>query len=286
MIIGKNKNIVINNIKKAIENEEFNKKVEVDDPKISKKQKEKIINRYLSSKGTIKYKCKNKVAMHILKSATRIINKDTKIDGIENIKNIKTGAIITSNHFNPLDNTIVRKTVNKAGKKKLYIVSQETNLAMNGFIGFLMNYTDVIPISNQIGYMKKDFPKMIKEKLQENNIILIYPEEEMWFNYRKPRPLKVGAYYFAAKNNVPIISCFVEIKDKQEKDNDEFYKVQYIMHVLKPIYPDTSKSVKENSKIMMEQDFNQKKECYEKVYNKKLNYNFEKGDIAGLIEEE
>ena len=39
----------------------------------------------------------------------------------------------------------------------------------------------------------------------------------MWYNYRKPRPLKQGAYYYAAKNNVPIISCFTEIIDKEKK---------------------------------------------------------------------
>lgn len=147
-----------------------------------------------------------------------------------------------------------------------------------------MNYSDIIPISNQISYMKKEFPEVIKEKLQKGNLILIYPEQEMWFNYKKPRPLKEGAYYFAAKNNVPIISCFVEMVETDKKDTEEFNKVNYVLHILKPIYPDANKTVKENSEIMMETDYNQKKEAYEKAYNRELNYVFEiNEDIAGLV---
>ena len=85
---------------------------------------------------------------------------------------------------------------------------------------------------------------------------MIYPEQEMWFNYRKPRYLKPGAYYYASKYNVPIISCFIEIIDK------------------------------ENAAWMSERDYSQKKEAYEKAYNKKLDYKFEDDDIAGWIDNE
>ena len=105
----------------------------------------------------------------------------------------------------------------------------------------------------------------------------------MWFNYVKPRTLKPGAYHFAAKNNVPIIPCFVEMVDLGEEDNKEFNKVKYILHVLKPIYPEKDKKVKENTEIMMHKDYIQKKEAYEKSYNRKLDYKFEKDDIAGWI---
>ena len=46
MIIGNNKREVINNIKIAADNKEFNKKVEVNDPKLSTEQKIKIIENY------------------------------------------------------------------------------------------------------------------------------------------------------------------------------------------------------------------------------------------------
>lgn len=284
MIIGDNKDKVIDNIKKAVEKGEYNKKVEVNDPNLTLKQQEELIEKYLKSQKKLSYKINNKIANVILSVVTNMQNKETEIVGLENIKDINTGAIITSNHFNPLDNTIIQKLVRKLGKKRLYIVGQASNLAMSGIIGFMMNHSNIIPISKQISYMKKEFSDIIENTLKRNNYILIYPEEEMWFNYRKPRTLKPGAYYYAAKNNVPIISCFVEIIDTKEEDNSEFYKVKYVLHILPPIYPDSNKTVKENIAEMMEKDYEQKKNAYESAYNKKLDYNFEQEDIAGWIQ--
>ncbi len=287
MIIGDNKKEVIKNIEKAVDLQEFNQKVEVNDPQLTAEEKNKIVKRYLKNRNKLTFKTKTKIAKSTIALLTSILEKDTKIVGEENIRDIKGGAIITSNHFNPLDNLIIQKLAKKVFKKRLYIIGQETNLAMTGMVGFFMNYSDIIPISNQISYMKKEFPEVIKEILEKGNLILIYPEQEMWFNYRKPRPLKEGAYYFAAKNNVPIVSCFVEMIETDEKDNEEFNKVKYILHILKPIYPNPNMTIKENSEFMMETDYNQKKEAYEKAYNKKLNYVFEiNEDIAGLITQE
>lgn len=283
MIIGDKRELVINNIKEATEKQEYNLKVEINDPRMSQEEKKKIINNYLVNKEKISYKAKNELARVTVDFFTWLENRESEIIGIENVKNIETGAIITNNHFNPLDSTIIRKFVRKLGKRKLFIVGEDTNLAMEGIIGFIMNYADVIPISNNIGYMKRDFPQILSKKLEEKNFILIYPEQEMWFNYRKPRPPKPGAYYYAAKNNVPIISCFTEIIDIDKQDNDEFNKVKYVLHILEPIYPDNKKTIKENTQRMKEIDFEQKKNAYEKAYNKKLDYKFEKEDIAGLI---
>lgn len=286
MIIGGSKVKVIENIKRAVERNELNKKVEIGDPNLTSEQKQEIITKYIGNKDKLSYKIKNNIARFIINIVTNIQNKETEIVGIENIKDIKTGAIITSNHFNPLDSTVIQKVIKKIGKNRLYIVGQEENLAMEGIIGFIMNYADIIPITDQISYMKKDFQEILKQELIKNNYVLIYPEQEMWFNYRKPRTLKPGAYYYAAKNNVPIISCFVEIKEKEKKDNSEFYKVKYIIHILPPIYSDTEKTVKENSIIMMEKDYKQKQIAYEQAYNKKLNYKFEIEDIAGWIQKQ
>lgn len=281
MIIGNNKDLVIENIKKRVEEKEFNAKVEVDDPKLSANERNKLINDYLKNRETMSYKAKNMIAKGIINCVSWSQNRETEILGLENIQDIDNGAIITSNHFNPLDNLVVKKLVSNVKGKHLYIVGQDTNLAMTGIVGFIMNYSDIILISSDVDYMKSDFQDIMKETLDKGEFVLIYPEQEMWFNYRKPRPLKLGAYHYAAKFGVPIISCFVEIIDKDEMDNDEFSKLKYVMHVLKPIYPDKNKTAKENSKIMMNIDYNQKKEAYEKAYNKKLDYKFENQDIAG-----
>ncbi len=281
MIIGGNKKIVIQNIKRAVKSQELNKKVEINDPQLSLKQEKKLLKHFLKEKNSLSFHCKNITARFIMKIITWYFNQQTKISGLNNIKNVKEGAILTSNHFNPLDNTAIRKVVYKAFHSHLYIISQPTNLKMPGIIGFFMRYDDIIPIGKNLNYLGRIFPLLIKKLLKARKIILIYPEQEMWFNYRKPRPLKRGAYYYAAKFKVPIISCFVEIKNLKKADNNEFNQVSYIVHILKTIYPKPEKNIKENCKFMMKKDYNQKKEAYEEAYHKKLDYTFNKHDIAG-----
>ncbi len=73
---------------------------------------------------------------------------------------------------------------------------------MKGWVGFLMRYTDIIPIcSKDKDYMKKQFNKMICKMLHKKRGILIYPEQEMWFNYRKPRNKNDCKFKEQIKNN-------------------------------------------------------------------------------------
>lgn len=282
MVIGKNKKEVIQNIKINTENNELNKKVEVNDPVISDEEKTEVLEKFYKNKEKkISYFLKNKIGYLYVNYFSLKLNKSIEIEGLENIKDINSSAIITTNHFNPLDNMVIRKLIKKRYKKNMYIVIQETNLLMPGFLGFLMNNLNILPLSKSPNYIIKKFKPELSKILSKNNYVLIYPEEEMWFNYKKPRPCKRGSYQFAAENNVPIISCFVEQIDTKEKDNDEFNKINYIVHVLKPIYPDKTKTPRENSIIMAQLDYQQKVQAYEKAYNTKLSYDFSYDDIVG-----
>lgn len=283
MIIGDNREAVIENIKVAAENGDFHSKVEINDPNLTPEQSKAILDRYVQNRRKTSFKAKTLLARQAANLLTFALNRNSEITGIENALSIKGGAIVTSNHFSPVENTAVRLVVKKLGKKRINIVSQETNLAMPGAIGFLMNYADIIPIAEDKNYLKNDFPEIIKSLIQKNEYVLIYPEQEMWFNYRKPRPFKRGAYYYAAKLGVPVISIFVEMQDLNEKDTDEFNKVKFKIHILKTIYPDPEKSVKENSVLMCEEDYAQKKAAYEKAYGKPLDYTFQNSDIAGWV---
>ena len=286
MIIGGSKKEVIKNIQKNIQDGELNKKVEVNDPNLSEEEIAKALKRFYGiRKHKITYFLESRFAYLFIDILGLRLNKAIKIEGLENIKDINEGAIVTSNHFNPLDNMAIRKLIKKRYKKNMYVVSQETNLAMPGIIGYLMNSINIIPLCKGPNYIIKTFRPELKKVLDKNNYVLIYPEEEMWFNYRKPRPCKKGAYKFATENGKPIISCFVEIVDTPKDDNEEFKKVEYIVHVLKPIYPDKNKSARENSQMMAEKDYEQKKAAYQKCYHKQLDYTFSYEDIAGFKED-
>ncbi len=282
MIIGNDRKTVIENIKTFAEKGEFHNKVEPGDPVLTPEESKQITEVYLENRNRLTFKVKTAIGILMAKTAAKIINKDTEIKGIEKIPKDLGGVLITSNHFSPLENTVIRTLTDKLGRKTLGIICQTSNFAMKGFVGYLMNYADTIPISADPRYLAKGFLSVLKERLVEKkHAVLLYPEQEMWFNYRKPRPPKNGAYFYAAKLNVPIISCFVEMVDLEEDDTEEFKKVKYVLHVLDVLYPDPDKTVRENTEELSSLDFGLKKKCYEEVYGKKLTYTFENSDIAG-----
>lgn len=282
MIIGDNRKAVIENIKAFAESGQFHSKVELNDPVLTAEQSRSITDSYLENRKSLSFKAKSALAVMLAKAATKMINKNTDIVGLDKIPKDLGGVIITSNHFSPLENTVIRHLTNTLGRKKLGIICQTSNFAMTGIIGFLMNYADTIPICADPRYLARDFLSVLKEKLvDKKQAILLYPEQEMWFNYRKPRPPKNGAYFYSAKLNIPIISCFVEMIDLGEDDTSEFKQVKYVLHVLDVLYPDKNKTSKENTEYLSSADYSLKKACYEEVYGKELTYSFDSSDIAG-----
>ncbi len=278
--MNKEREAVIENIKSFAESGQFHNKTEINDPVLSKSEERKITSRFIENRAKASYKIKKAVALTIAKTAAKIINRKTKIIGLEKAQLVKGGVIITSNHFSPLENTVIRHLTNNLKRRDLAIISQTSNFAMKGFLGFIMNYADTIPISIEPRYLATSFLGVLREKLEEGQAILLYPEQELWFNYRKPRPSKEGAYFYAAKLNKPVISCFVEIRETG-KPKGNFSKLRYILHVLDVIYPEKNLAPRDNAALMAKKDYELKKECYERVYGKKLTYDFENSDIAG-----
>lgn len=283
MIIGNDRNAVINNIKNAAESGDFYKKTETGDPVLTSAMSREITDDFLGSRNRLTYKIKRAFCLAMVKTATKKINKETEFTGLEKIPDDLGGVIITTNHFNQFENTIIRALVTRLGRRHLGIISQISNFAMGGTIGFIMRYADTIPISTEPRYLARGFMTVLEERLvQKKQAVLLYPEQEMWFNYRKPRPPKNGAYFFAAKLSVPVLSCFTEIIDTEKDENNPDFKcVKYRLHILGVLYPDHNKSVKENTEFLAQSDYKLKKECYETVYGKPLTYNFEQSDIAG-----
>ena len=145
MIIGGSKKEVIKNIKDAADSGRFNDKVEIGDPELNNIERKRLLGKYVKQRNEIPYHYRNWLARRMVDVATLGANATTKIVGIKKIRHIKTGAIITSNHFNPVDTTIVRHGIKRAGRYRMFIVSQDTNFAMKGILGFLMRYADEIP---------------------------------------------------------------------------------------------------------------------------------------------
>ena len=105
--------------------------------------------------------------------------------------------------------------------------------------------------------------------------ILIYPEQAMWNDYKKPRPLKVGAFRFAAKDQAPVLPIFITLENTYVQNRGGNDVLQYTIHILPPIYPDKDKGVRENSLEMCLKNYDMWKKVYEEFYMERLEYSTE-----------
>ena len=126
---------------------------------------------------------------------------------------------------------------------------------------------------------KEEFIKAVDTILSRGDFILIYPEQSLWWNYKKPKPLKSGAYRLASRNNVPVIPIFITMEDTDIIGEDGFPVQQYIINIEEPIYPDKDLSTKENTEIMKKKNFEIWKKVYEDFYKIPLEYTTKKKDL-------
>ena len=227
----------------------------------------------------IREKAKTKVAFKLAHRLVDGLIKDRKliikeIRGIENFRNLSSGALITCNHFNAFDSFAIQLAYEAADqpKRTFYRVIREGNYTnFPGFYGFLMRHCNTLPLSSNLETMKKFFDATIT-LLKEGNFVLVYPEQSMWWNYRKPKPLKRGAYVFACKADVPVLPCFITMKDSEVLDDTGFPIQEYTIHIPEPIYPDHNLTYRERVEDLMQRNSDIWREIYEREYQTKLSY--------------
>lgn len=201
-----------------------------------------------------------------------LIIKD--IIGTENLLNVTSGAIVTCNHFHPFDNYIILKALRPCLKKGRYFkVIREGNYTNppKGFEMF-MRHGDTLPLSSNRDTMRK-FLDSLKVLLQDRHEkVLVYPEQSLWWNYRKPKPLKNGAFNFAVSNNVPVLPLFVTMEDTENIGDDGFPIQAYTVFILPPIYPNSELSKAQNISLMKETNYKLWVKVYEEFYKIPLKY--------------
>ena len=231
-------------------------------------------------------KLANKIATFFVNiGAKRFINNLVKngqmvikgIEGIENYEAIKdSGAILTCNHFNPFDNFAIHYALfpymYRGNGKVLWKVIREGNYTnFPGLYGFFFRHCNTLPLSANFSTMK-NFMVAMKVLLERGEKVLVYAEQGMWWNYRKPRPLTVGAFKFAVESKVPVLPIFITMNDSDKIGGDGFPIQEYTLHFLPAIYPDPEKSTKENMEMLKDKNYAAWKEVYEKVYGIPLTY--------------
>ena len=224
-------------------------------------------------KSYFAFKAARKFLNKMLKSKQIIIKG---IEGKENIELLNGGTIITCNHFNPLDSFAIQYVYDEIKKQKkrgkfFRIIKEGNYTSFPGFYGKLMRSCNTLPLSSNYKTMN-EFLLAVKNLLSAGNYILIYPEQSLWWNYRKPKPLRKGAYTLAIKNNAAVLPVFITMQDSDIVDSDGFFVQEYMIHICKPIFPNPEISRNENIEFMMNENYSAWKKIYEDTYKIPLRY--------------
>jgi 1-acyl-sn-glycerol-3-phosphate acyltransferase len=256
----------------------FDKDVEEDPPTIPIKP------------GTVDYmqkklstRIKAKYTFHL---ARKFLNKAIKsgqliikgVYGAENLDAVDSGAVLTCNHFSAMDSFLTQVAYEKSyqhKKRKLFRVIREGNYTnFPGFYGQLMRNCNTLPLSSNPQVMK-EFLKGTQYLLKQGHYVLIYPEQSMWWNYRKPKPVKGGAYTIASNAKVPVVPIFIGMEDTDKIGDDGFPVQAYTIFVGKAIYPKMDASASVNKEHMASENYAQWKKMYEDFYHIPLHYTCE-----------
>jgi len=232
-------------------------------------------------------KLKTKIMTHLtLKAGAKFLQSQIdagnfvikEIIGTENLPDKKQGAIVTCNHFNPFDNFVVLKGLMPSLKKgRFWKVIREGNYTNppKGFEMF-MKYGDTLPISRNRKTMH-NLMQAIDILLKRGDKVLVYPEKALWWNYRKPRPFKIGAFKFAVNAGVPVIPMFITMEDTDKIGGDGFPIQAYTVHIGECLKADENLTAKENINMLMEKNYQFCVDTYEKFYNTKLKFDIKEG---------
>lgn len=230
------------------------------------------LNKKISSK--IKTKIANFVGTRFFEKLIKerqLIIKEVR--GIENFTSVKGGKVVTCNHFSICDNYAVWHTLRPhMGRKMLYKIIREGNYTNPPKpFGLLMRHCNTLPLSSKMVTMKK-FMQAFTALLARGETILIYPEQGMWWNYRKPRPMQDGAFTLAVKNKAPVVPIFITMEDSDVIDGDGFPVQEYTLHILPAVYPDSSLPFAAAKEKMKNENYAAWVKTYEEFYGKPLVY--------------
>lgn len=213
-----------------------------------------------------------------IKDGTLVI-KD--VIGIENYLAVKDGgAVITCNHFNAFDNFAVYKAIEDyLPDRIMYKVIREGNYtSFPGLYGYFFRHCNTLPLSANMSVLR-ELMAAVKTLLDRGEKILIYPEQGMWWNYRKPRPLKLGGFQLACRSKAPVVPFFITTEETDRLGEDGFPILAYTVHILPAIHYDETMTARENAHRMCEENYAAWKQVYETVYGIPLTYTTE-GEVS------
>ncbi len=179
------------------------------------------------------------IALPLLTIYLRLF-RGIKIQNRKNIKAVKKGGVMISNHVHTLDSAMNAITV---FPKKPVFTSIKSNFELP-VAGKLVSILGSTPVPETPSEMKIFFYELSKQ-VRKGRIVHFFPEGELIKGDDKIRALKRGAFMLAEETMSPILPVGISFHEKRSVF-PLFIKDRILINVGSPIYPDTLKLKKDS----------------------------------------
>lgn len=175
-----------------------------------------------------------------------------KIKNAEILKKYKNeGYFLYGNHTQPIGDVFTPAHICKG--KRIYIIANSSNLKVK-IVGGLLPILGILPIPSSAGQMK-EFMKAVKQRAEERNCVVVYPEAHVWPYYTKIRPFSAVSFKFPVEMK---LKTFAATTTYQKRKWGK--KPKITVYVDGPFEIDENLSKKENQEKLAKEIY----ECMEK----------------------
>ena len=147
------------------------------------------------------------------------------------IKSVKGGYFLFGNHTQAVGDALMPHFIDFCRAK--YIVVHPNNVSMP-VLGRLTPTLGALPLPDDMA-AAKNFMAAIKQRAEEGNAIVIYPEAHIWPYYTGIRPFPDTSFYYPVRLGLPVF-CFTNTYQKRKLRK----KPRIVTYVDGPFYPDAA----------------------------------------------
>lgn len=157
-----------------------------------------------------------------------------RVEGKENLRAVRGGAISVCNHVHTLDTLMVK---NALGPFRTFHTGSYY-LLKRGALGRIFKAGGFLPVGTRFRDIK-NLQDAVGALVARGKIVNFYPEHALWPQYEKLRPFQSGAFRYAAKFGVPVLPLFIEFRETKLR-RLLHGKKKVILHILPAVYPSSA----------------------------------------------
>ena len=190
-----------------------------------------------------------------------------RVEGKENLRAVRGGAISVCNHVHTLDTLMVK---NALGPFRTFHTGSYY-LLKRGALGRIFKAGGFLPVGTRFRDIK-NLQLAVGVLMEKHKIVNFYPEHALWPRYEKLRPFKPGAFRYAVKFGVPVLPLFIEFRQTRLRKFLHLKK-KVVLHILPAVYPPQEGSERARTQALSDEVFRCMKEYGAALYGRPVAWN-------------